>query len=75
MTPKKRWPNEADHARTEAIARARKIIAQMEPMKDALEEGKPVSSMELSIRMGRMSDAANKIIELLVAFGPQKFME
>jgi hypothetical protein len=47
----------------------------MEPMKDALEEGKPVSSLELSIRLGRMSDAANKIIELMVAFGPQKFKE
>jgi len=75
MTAKKRWPNEADHARTEAIAQARKVIAQMEPMKDALEEGKPVSSLELSIRLGRMSDAANKIIELLVTFGPKSFLE
>lgn len=75
MTPKKRWPNEADHARTEAIAQARKIIEQMEPMKDALEDGKPISSLELSIRLGRISDAANKIIAELIAFGPKNFVE
>lgn len=75
MTPKIRWPNQADHARTESIAQARKIIAQMDPMKDALEEGKPVSSLELSIRFNRMSDAANKIIQELMAVGPQKFLE
>lgn len=75
MTPRKRWPNEADHARTEAIAQAKKIISQMDPMKDALETGKPVSSVELLIRIVRMSDAANKIIEELVAFGPQNFIE
>jgi len=75
MTPKKRWPNEADHARTESIAQARKVIAQMAPMKDALEDGKSVSSLELSIRLGRMSDAAHKIIVELTAFGPQKFLE
>jgi hypothetical protein len=75
MTLKKRWPNEADHARTEAIAQAKKIIAQMEPMKDALESGKQVSSMELLIRLNRMSDAANKIIIELVTFGPQNFLE
>jgi hypothetical protein len=75
MTPKKRWPNEADHARTEAISQAKKILAQMDPMKDALEAGKPVSSMELQIRMGRMSDAANRIIQELVAVGPQKFLD
>jgi hypothetical protein len=75
MTPKKRWPNEADHARTEAIAQARKIVALMEPMKDALEKDRPVGSLELSIRLGRMSDAANKIIQELVAVGPQNFLE
>lgn len=75
MTPKRRWPNEADHARTESIAQARKVIAQMAPMKDALEDGKTVSSLELSIRLGRISDSVNKIIQELVAFGPKKFLE
>jgi hypothetical protein len=75
MTAKKRWPNEADRARTEAIAQARKILAQMEPMKDALEQGKPISMTELLIRLGRMSDAANEIIKELIAAGPQKFLE
>ena len=75
MTPKLRWPNVADHAQTESISQARRIIAQMEPMKAALEEGKPVSSLELSIRIGRISDAANKIIQELVTVGPQNFLE
>lgn len=75
MTAKLRWPNVADHARTEAIAQARKIINQMEPMKGALEEGKPVSSLELSIRLGRISDAANKIITELIAVGPNQFAD
>ena len=75
MTPKKRWPNEAERARTEAISQARKAIAQMAPIKDALEAGKAVSSLELSIRMGRVSDAVHKIIEELAAVGPQKFAD
>lgn len=75
MTPKKRWPNEADRARSESIAQARKILTQMAPMKDALEEGKTVSSLELSVRLGRMSDAAHRIIEELSHFGPQKFAD
>ena len=75
MTLKKRWPNEADHARTESIAQARKILSQMAPMKDALEEGKTVSSLELSVRLSRMSDAAHRIIEELSLFGVQKFVD
>jgi hypothetical protein len=75
MTPKLRWPNQAEHARTESIAQARKMINQMAAMKDALEAGKPVSSLELSIRLGRMSDAAHKIIEELSVVGPQKFAD
>ena len=54
MTPKRRWPNAAENARTESIAQAKKIIAQMAPMKDALESGKSVSSLELVIRIGRI---------------------
>ena len=75
MTPKLRWPNQAEHARTESIAQARKMINQMAAMKDALEAGKPVSSLELSIRLGRMSDSAHKIIEELSVVGPQKFAD
>ena len=51
------------------------MINQMAPMKDALEAGKPVSSLELAIRIGRISDAANKIIQELQAVGPQKFVD
>jgi hypothetical protein len=75
MTPKKRWPNEAERARTESIAQAKKVILQMAPMKDALENSKPVSSLELAIRLNRMSDAAHKIIEELTAIGPKKFAD
>ncbi len=75
MTPKRRWPNEAENARTESIAHAKKVIAQMAPMKDALEAGKSVSSLELAIRLGRISDSANRIIQELMAVGPQSFLE
>lgn len=75
MTKKLRWPNEADRARTESIAQARKIISQMDPMKEAIEQGKMVSSLELSVRLGRISDAANKILTELIAAGPQNFAD
>lgn len=75
MTPPRRWPNEADHARTESIAQAKKIVQQMAPMKDAIEAGKSVSSLELMVRLSRMSDAANKIVEELMRVGPKIFSE
>ena len=75
MTPKKRWPNASEYARTESIAQAKQILLLMSPMKDALESGKSVSSLELSIRLGRMSDAANKIIVELTAVGSQTFAD
>jgi len=75
MTPPKRWPNVADTARSNAIVQARKILRQMEPMKDAIDQGKTVSSLELSARMSRMSDSANMIIEWLAVFGPKEFRE
>jgi len=75
MTPKRRWPNAAENARTESIAQAKKIIAQMAPMKDALESGKSVSSLELVIRIGRISDSANRIIQELISVGQQEFLD
>lgn len=75
MTPRKGFPPAAEGARTEAIAQAKKILLQMVPMKDALDDGKTVSSLELSIRMNRMSDAANRIIQELAAFSKHKFRE
>jgi hypothetical protein len=44
-------------------------------MKDAIEQGKTVNSLELMIRMSRISDAANKIVQELAAFGPREFRE
>ena len=75
MTPQRRWPNAAETARTESISQAKKILAQMAPMKDANEAGKTVTALELAVRLGRMSDAANKIIQELMAVGPQSFLE
>lgn len=75
MTPPKRWPNVAESARTNAIAQARKILLQMEPMKDAIDQNKTVSSLELSARMSRMSDSANMIIGWLAEFGPKDYRE
>jgi hypothetical protein len=70
-----RWPNAAEHAREDAIAEARRIIAQLAPIKDAIEQGKMVSVLELQIRIGRVSDAANIIIQELIKVGPQNFKE
>ena len=75
MTPRKRWPNEADNARLDAIALARRVKAQISPMLDALEGGKAVSSLELSLRLNRISNAANDIEVKLLQAGPQDFVD
>lgn len=75
MTRKKRWPNEADHARLDAIALAQRVKAQILPMLEALESGKTVSALELSLRLNRISNAANEIALKLMEAGPQKFLE
>ncbi len=75
MTRKKRWTNEADHARLDAIALAQRVKAQILPMLEALESGKTVSALELSLRLNRISNAANEIALKLMEAGPQKFLE
>jgi len=75
MTPRKRWPNEADRARMDAIGLARRVKAQIMPMLDALEGGKTVSSLELSLRLNRISNAANEIEVKLLQAGPQDFLD
>jgi|GEM_PF-2360349 hypothetical protein len=75
MTPRKRWPNEADNARLDAIALARRVKAQIGPMLDALEGGKAVSSLELSLRLNRISNAANEIEVKMIQAGPQDFID
>ncbi len=75
MTRNKRWTNEADHARLDAIALAQRVKAQILPMLEALESGKTVSALELSLRLNRISNAANEIALKLMEAGPQKFLE
>jgi hypothetical protein len=75
MTPKKRWPNEADHARIDAISLAERIKTQVLPMLDALEQGKSVSALELSLRLNRISNAANDIKLKMLEVAPQKFLD
>lgn len=75
MTPKKRWPNEAEHARLDAMSLARRIKQQILPMLDALEDGKPVTSLELSLRLNRISNAANEIEVKLLEVGPKEFLD
>lgn len=75
MTPRKRWPNEANAARLDAIALARKIADQVEPMLLSLEASKPVSSLELSLRLGRVQATAKEIALRLVEAGPQEFKD
>ena len=75
MTPKKRWPNEAENARMDALALAKKISQQVLPMVAALEEGKSVSALELSVRLMRINTAAKDIELKLVRAGPTTFLE
>lgn len=75
MTPRKRWPNEAEHARMDSICLATQIKQQVLPMLEALEAGKPVTSLELSLRLHRISNAANNIEIKLREAGPQEFLD
>lgn len=75
MTLRKRWPNEADRARMDSISLARKIRLQITPILDALEAGKVVSSLEISLRLNRISMAAGDIEVMLIEAGPQEFLE
>lgn len=75
MTPRKRWPNEANNARIDAIALSQRISNQILPMLDALEAGKVVTSLELSLRLTRISNAAKDIEIKLRDAGPNEFVD
>lgn len=75
MTPRKRWPNEAENARMDAVALAKKISQQVMPMVTAIEEGKSISALELSVRLIRINAAAKDIELKLLQAGPSKFLE
>ncbi len=75
MTPKKRWPNEANGARLDSICQARRIKQQIEPLLQALEEGKMITSLELSLRLHRISNEANDIEIKLREAGPKEFID
>jgi hypothetical protein len=75
MTPKLRWPNEANNARLDSIALAESVKRQVIPMLEALESGKNVSALELAVRLNRISNAANDIKLKLIEAGPQKFLD
>lgn len=69
MTLRKRWPNEADWARQEAIAKARKIDNLSRPMLD----GEAMTEVERVQRAGQICRAALEIVHALLAAGPQEF--
>lgn len=75
MTRRKRWPNEAENARLDALALAKKISQQVMPMVAAIEEGKIVSALELSVRLIRINAAAKDIELKLLQAGPTTFLE
>ncbi len=75
MTPKKRWPNEANAARAESIMLAEAVTRQVMSMLEQLESGKSVSSLELSIRLARINSAASEIKVKLLGAGPQEFLD
>jgi hypothetical protein len=59
----------------DAIALARRIKQQILPMLDVMERGAGVPSLELSLRLTRIGNAANEIELKLVEAGPQDFMD
>lgn len=73
MSLRKRWPNEAENARLDSIALAKKIKAHVNTMLNDLEVGKTVSSLELSIRLGRILQASGEIETCLIEVGDRKF--
>ena len=75
MTANRRWPNNAEHARLDAIALAERAKAQVMPMLEALEQNKNVSALELSLRLSRVLNSVNEIKVKLLEVGPQKFLD
>ncbi len=75
MTARKRWPNDAEEARMNSICAALQIKKQIEPMLEALEAGKMITSLELSLRLHRISNAANDIEIKLREAGPKEFID
>ncbi len=71
MTPRKRWPNEADWARQNAIAGAQRIDRLARPILD----GEGMTEIERIQRAGQICRAALEIVKDLLAVGPQEFLE
>ena len=69
MTPRKRWPNEADWARLDAIAGAQRIDTLARPILD----GDAMTEIERVQRAGQICRAALEIVKDLQAAGPQEF--
>ncbi|MBI5933296.1 MAG: hypothetical protein HY867_06275 [Chloroflexi bacterium] len=69
MTPRKRWPNEADWARMDAIALAQRI----ETMAAPISAGEAMTEIERIQRAHQIETLALKIINCLLAVGPQAF--
>jgi len=69
MTPRKRWPNEADWARLNAIARAQRIDTLAQPILN----GESMTEIERIQRAGRICRSALEIVRDLQAVGPQEF--
>jgi hypothetical protein len=69
MTPRKRWPNEADWARQNALALAQRIDLLARPILD----GESMTEIERIQRAGQICRAAMQISKELLAAGPQDF--
>jgi len=66
MTPKKRWPNDADWARLDAIKLAQDVTEQTDCLITQLENNKPIIPLELSVRLARIQKAAMQIEHKLI---------
>lgn len=69
MTKPRAWPNDAEWARTESIAHARKIDALARPMLD----GMSMTEVERVQRAGQICRAALLIEKVLQAVGLHEF--
>lgn len=73
MTRPRPWPPSADAARMDSIASARAINNQVMEMQQLLAQGKPISMQELAIRLIRINNETNRIVQRLLVTGPLKF--
>lgn len=73
MTEPKRWPKNINASREECIAQARAINCQVQPLLELLERRQVINPFELALRLGKINDAAHRIVHELAVTAPLEF--